>query len=108
MADEHDRPAAELPEPRHERAVVGATPIAVKLEEVLEDPLDVVEGVRPVDVASELDRLPDLLRGRVGLEVVELILEARELAAELRAAQELHAAELTEALAQPHFVLARH
>ena len=90
------------------RAVVGAATVTVKLEEVLEDALDVVERVRTVGMASELDRLPDLLRGRVGSKVVELILQARELAAELRAAQELHAAELTEALAQPHFGFARH
>jgi hypothetical protein len=40
--------------------------------------------------------------------MVELILEARKLAAELRATQELHAAELTEPLTQPQFVLVRH
>ena len=108
VADEHDGTPVELPEPGDERRVVGATAIAVELEEVVEDPLDVVEGVRTIDVASELDRLPDLLRGRIGLELVELILQACELAGELRAAQELHAAELTEALAQPHFRFARH
>ena len=80
----------------------------MKLEEVVEDPLDVVERVRTVGMARELDRLPDLLGARVGTEVVELVLQARELTAELRAAQELHAAELTEALAQPHFGFARH
>ena len=108
VPDEDDRAPAELPEARDERMVVRAAPVAVQLEEVLEDPLDVVERVRPVRVPSELDRLPDLLGARVRPDVVELILEARELTAELRAAQELHAAELTEPLAQPQFVLVRH
>ncbi len=108
MPDQHDRPTVELPEAGYERRVVGAAAVAMKLEEVVEDPLDVVEGVRPVDVSRELDRLPDLLRRRIGAKVVELVLKARELARQLRAAQELHAAELTEALAQPHFGLVRH
>src|SRR5262249_21935949 len=108
VADQDDGPSAELAEAGDERVVVRAAAIAVQLEEVLEDPLDVVEGVRTSRVTRELDRLPDLLRGRISLELIELILQARELTAELRATQELHAAELTETLAQPQFRLARH
>ena len=48
----------------------------MQLEEVLEDPLDVVERVRPVLVARQLDRAPDLLVGRLGLDPVELALAA--------------------------------
>ena len=81
VADEHDGPPAELPEPGHERGVVGATAVAVELEEVVEDPLDVVERVRPVEMTRELDRLPDLLGGRIRPQLVELILQPRELAA---------------------------
>ena len=51
-----DRAAVELPEPGHDRVVVRAAAVAVQLEEVVEDPLDVVERVRPVLVARELDR----------------------------------------------------
>ena len=101
------RPSS-LPSPVTIARSSAATAIAVQLEEVVEDPLDVVERVRPVGMARELDRLPDLLGARLLLELVELILEPLELACELRTAQELHAAELTEPLAQPHLRLARH
>ena len=69
--------------PGDDRAVVGAAAVAVQLDPVVEDPLDVVERVRPVLVARELDRAPDLVLGRVGLarEPLELALEPLLLAA---------------------------
>src|SRR4029453_13335005 len=74
----------------------------------LEDPLHVVERVRPVLVTRELDRAPDGLRARLLLETLELVLQAVELTAQLRSPEELHGAELTKALAQPDLCLARH
>jgi hypothetical protein len=55
VADEHDRLALEPPEPRHDRGVVGPYLVAVQLDPVREQSLDVIERVRPVGVARQLD-----------------------------------------------------
>jgi hypothetical protein len=65
MADERDGSAAERPDARHDRPVVHPAAVAVELEPVVEDPLDVVERVRALLVPRELDRPPDLLVRRV-------------------------------------------
>ena len=108
LADEDDGAAVEPAEPGDDRPVVRAAAIAVQLEEVVEDPLDVVERVRPILVPRQLDRLPDLVVARLLLETVDLVLEPLELAGQLRPAEELHGAELTEPLAQAHLGFARH
>ena len=90
------RPSS-LPSPATIARVVGAAAVAVQLEPVVEDPLDVVERVRPLLVPRELDRVPDLLVGRLGLDPVELALQPLELAGEARAAQEIEAAQLAQA-----------
>ena len=105
MADEDDGPLAELAEAGHDRLVVRPAAIAVELEEVVEDPLHVVERVRALLVPRELDGAPDLLLARLRLQALELILKAIELAAQLRPSQKLHAGELTEPLAQSAFRL---
>src|SRR5262249_24826568 len=79
----------------------GATAIPVELEEVLEDALDVIERVRPVLVARELDRLPDLLGTRIGSDLIELLLEAGGVSAPPRSPPEVPAAEPTEPPPQP-------
>ena len=107
LADERDRPAVEPSEAGDHRAVVAATAIAVQLEPVVEDALDVVERVRAVGVPRELDRAPDLVAGRLPPDPVELPLEAFELARQLRAAEQRHAAQAAEPLAQPQLMLAR-
>ena len=85
VADERDRAAVELPEPGDDRAVVGAAAVAVQLDPVVEDPLDVVERVRPLRVPRELDERPDLVLGRVrARDRVELLLEPLLLAARRR------------------------
>ena len=67
MADERDRPAAEAPEAGDDRGILAADAIAVQLGEVLEEPLGVVERVRPLVVARELDGIPDVgLGGALG------------------------------------------
>ena len=61
--------------------------VAVELDEVVEQPLDVVERVRALRVTGELDEAPGLL-GRLSLDPVELLLEPVEVAAQPRTAQE--------------------
>src|SRR5205823_14881065 len=108
LTDEHDCPAVEATEPGDHRAVVGAAAVAVQLDPVGENPLDVVEGVRAVGMPGELDRAPDLLVGRLGLELLELPLQSLELPGELRATEQWGAAEAVQALAQPPLGLTRH
>ena len=87
VADERDRAPVEAAEAGDDRRVVGAAAVAVELDPVVEQPLDVVERVRPVLVPRELDRAPDLLVGRRGLDPLELALEPLELAGDARAAR---------------------
>src|SRR5581483_5852506 len=56
LADERDRTAVEFAEAGDHRAVVRAAAVAVQLEPVVEQPLDVIERVRALLVARELDR----------------------------------------------------
>src|SRR5262249_21861170 len=95
VADERDRPAVEPAEAGDERAVVRAAAVAVQLDPVLEDPLDVVERVRAALVTRELDRAPDLVLGRglLDLELLELLAEPLLLAGDLRAAEQWQARE---------------
>ena len=79
VADERDRAAVERAEPGDDRVIVHPAAVAVELEPVVEDPLDVVERVRALLVAGELDRAPDLLVGRVLAQPLELTLQALEL-----------------------------
>jgi hypothetical protein len=60
--------------------------VAVQLEPVVQQPLDVVERVRPVGMSRELDGEPDLLVARLRDDPVELLLQSLELARQLRAA----------------------
>src|SRR5919198_24408 len=84
VPDQHDRAAVELPEAGDERPVVGAAPVAVQLEPVVEQPLDVVERVGPLGVASKLDRTPDRLVARVLAQPLELPLDPLRLTVHAR------------------------
>src|SRR5581483_6368259 len=77
LADQRDGAPVEPAEAGDERAVIGAAAVAVELDPVVEDPIDVVERVRPVRMACELDRVPDLVlgRGRGRLELLELAVQ---------------------------------
>ena len=108
VPDQRDRAALELADPGHDRVVVHPAAIAVQLEEVVEDPLDVVERVRPLLVARELDALPDLLVRGVVLEPLELALQALELGREPRPAQELDPAQLGQPVAEAELGVVRH
>ena len=88
VADERDRAAAEAAQPGDDRRVVGLGAVAVELDEVVADPLHVVERVRPVLMAGELDRVPDLVGRRLGRDPLDLALELRQLARDADAADE--------------------
>ena len=46
--------------------VLGEEAVAVELLEIVEDVADVLERVRPLDVARELDHVPGRRAARVG------------------------------------------
>ena len=60
MADEHDLDVVQVGEAGDDRLVVAQGAVAVQLEELVEDQLDVVAGLRPLLVARDLDDLPGL------------------------------------------------
>src|SRR5205085_11016813 len=91
VPDERDRPPVEAAETRHDRGVVRPAAVAVQLDEVVQEALHVVERVRPVGVPRELDGAPDLLVGRLGLQPLELLLQALELGRETGATEERQA-----------------
>ena len=53
MTDDRDRAAPEVTEARDDRAVVGEAAIAVNLEKVAHQMLDVVQRLRPRGIARE-------------------------------------------------------
>jgi hypothetical protein len=55
VPDEDDRPVVELAQPGHDGVVVHTRTVALQLEPVVEDALHVVERVRPVLMARQLD-----------------------------------------------------
>jgi len=108
VADQGDRPAVEAAEAGDERLVVCAPAVAVELDEVLQHPFDVVQRVRPVGMARQLDGAPDLLVARLGDDPVELPLQALELAGQARAAEKRQTAEAVQPLAQLDLGFTRH
>src|SRR5262249_39547941 len=100
VADQRDRAAVELAEPGDEGAVVRATAVAVQLDPVGQHALDVVQRVRAVGMARELDGMPDRLVARVRLQALELLLEPLGLAFDLGAAEKRQPREAREPLAQ--------
>ena len=66
VADEQDLEVAEPGEAGADGPVVAEGPVAVQLDELVEDQLDVVERLRPVRVPGDEDRLPGR-QGRVDL-----------------------------------------
>jgi hypothetical protein len=83
VTDDRDRLAVEPREARHDRGVVRERAVPVQLEHVVEDPLDVVEHVGPVRMATELDLLPDVeVLVDVAREIDRALLEPGELVVE--------------------------
>ncbi len=58
MADHRDRAAADPAEARDDRAIIAEAAVAVKLDEALDEGLDVVEGVGAVGVPGKLHPVP--------------------------------------------------
>src|SRR5438094_9833023 len=108
MDDQGDRAAVEAAKARDERLVVRAATVAVQLDEVLQHPVDIVQRVRPVGMARQLDRAPDLLVARLGDDALELPLQALELAGQARAAEKRQTAEAVQPLAQLDLGFTRH
>src|SRR5262249_28819562 len=108
LADERDRATVEASDPGDDRVVVRATAVAVELEPVVDEPLDVVERVRPVLVPRELDAMPDVLVGRLLSDALELTLQLLDLCRHACAAEEVDAAQAREALSQPELLISRH
>ena len=102
MPDERHGPAVELPEPGHDRAVVETAPVAVQLDPVLEDLVDVVERVRAIGMSRQLDERPDLLLGGVlPRDGVELLAQPLFLSRDAGAVEQRQALEPAEPLPQP-------
>ena len=101
LADEHDRAAVEPAKAGDHRAVVRQSPVAVQLEPVLQQALDVVERVGPLVVPGQLDLPPDLLVGGLVADPVDLALEPLQLAGDARAAEQRQVPQPPEPLAQP-------
>ena len=108
VTDERHRATVEAAQPGDDGRVVHAPPVAVQLEPVVEDALDVVERVGPLLVPRELDAPPDLLVARVRAEALELALQPLGLRRQVRAAQTSHAEQLRNAVAQAGLYLAGH
>src|SRR5829696_3303907 len=108
VADQHDRPPAKAPDPGDKCGVVTVLAVAVQLEPVLEQAVDVVQGVRPFRVARELDRAPDLLVARLCDDPLELPLETLKLPGQPRAAQQRQAPEAAQLLPEPQLRLTCH
>ena len=108
LADDRDRATVEPAEAGDDRGVVGAEAVAVQLEEVVEQALDVVERERALVVSRELDGAPDLLVRLLSRDPVELLLELVDLARDARAPEQARALELAQAVAQPELGLTRH
>ena len=102
MADEADGAAVEAADPGDHRRVVGARAVAVELDPVLEDHVDVVERIRAVGMARQLDERPDLLLGGVlPRDGVELLAQPLFLSRDAGAVEQRQALEPTEPLPQP-------
>ena len=108
LADQRDRPALEAPEPRDERGIFRTSAIAVQLDEVLQQALDVVEGVRTLRVTRELDQPPDLFVGGLLLDAIELSLKTLDLAGKTSATKEWQAPQAAQPLAEMDLVLTGH
>src|SRR5262249_3903564 len=78
VADERDRLAPERADPGHDGGVVALGPVAVELDEVVADPVEIVQRVGPVLVAGELHRMPGVaLRAATAEEPEPLALSRR-------------------------------
>ena len=66
MPDDGDRAMSKVGEAGDDRAVVGKAPVAVNLDKVAHQQLDVVERLRPIGVPREAHALDRAARFRAG------------------------------------------
>src|SRR5207302_6809018 len=100
VSDETDGAPVEAADAGDDRRIVGTRAVAVQLDPVLEQPLDVVQRVRPVLVPGELDLLPDVVpRERLGAQELDLFLHPLDLAVDA-GAEEPDALQARDLLAQ--------
>ena len=92
---------AKAADPADERPIVCEMPVATQLDEVVEQPLHVVKGVRTLEMPGELDRSPDLLRARLGLDALDLPPEPAELILNAHTSKQGELAQAREPIAQP-------
>ena len=104
VPDERDGLALETAHTGHERRVVRERAVAVELDEVVEDPLDVVERVRAILVSRQLDRAPDLVGARLLGDPVDLVLEPGHLPGDADPAEERQLPEPRQPVAQPELL----
>src|SRR4029079_14733011 len=100
VPEERNGSTVEPPDTDHERRIVGAAAVAVQLDPVLEQPLDIVQRVGPVLMARQLDGARELLVGRRGLDALELALQLLELARQPCAAEQVEAAQARQPFAE--------
>ena len=63
---DHDHgPIFKLGKARDHRGIVGKAPVAMQLQKIRAEHLDVIQGVRPLRMAGQQDALPGVL-GRAG------------------------------------------
>ncbi len=67
LPDDHDGPSLEEGEAADNRGIVGEGAVAVKLAEIRKEALDVIERVRALGMARELNALPGGVRYCDGL-----------------------------------------
>src|SRR4051794_12410324 len=106
MADQGDRAALQLAEAGDERAVVGSAAVPVQLDPVVDEALDVIHRVRAIGMAGELDRAPDRLVARVGLQPLQLLLEPFALTVDAHPAQKRQPRKPAQAAAEADLLLA--
>ncbi len=79
LADHHHRPATEAPEPADDRLVIAELAVALQLDELVDQGVEIVDEVRTLGMAGHLGLLPGREVG-VGLaaEILHLALQRRD------------------------------
>ena len=74
MPDHDNRSSVKLRNPSHDGRIIPIVSIAVKFDEILKHPLNIMGGLRSVDMPDQLSNLPS---GQIGkyffLQAMELL-----------------------------------
>ena len=80
MADDHDRHVVELRHAADDGGIIGKTAVTVHLDKIREHGLDIIQRIRPVRMAGDLDLLPGSQPGvDLGAQLVGLFVELEDL-----------------------------